>query len=118
MRKIILNNSASHCICLHLYCAASEPSKKQHFYPSHLFEVSGRLNLPNRLHESVPDDDADVGAGVAVCFACKLPKVDLVQTVRRVAQMKSKHLSPSRLLGQRDVDPLLKSDATKRQSSV
>lgn len=76
----------------------------------HLFEVGGRLDLPDGLHESVPDDDADVGAGVAVCFVGELPQVGLAQAVWRVAQMETEHLGPSRLLGQRDVDTLLKSD--------
>lgn len=73
--------------------------------------MRGRLDLPNRLHESVPDDDADVGAGVAVRFAGELPQVGLAQAVWRVAQMETKHLSPSWLLWERDVDTLLKSDA-------
>lgn len=77
--------------------------------------MRGRLDLPNRLHESIPDDDADVGAGVAVCFAGELPQVGLTQAVWRVAQMKTKHLSPGWLLRQRDVDPLLKSDTRQRQ---
>ena len=80
----------------------------------HLFEVGGGLHLPDGLHESVPHDDADVGAGVAVCFVGELPQVGLAQAVRRVAQMETEHLGPSRLLRQRDVDTLLKSDAGHR----
>lgn len=76
---------------------------------SDLFKVRGRLDLPNRLHESIADDNADVGSGVAVCFAGELPQVSLAQAVWCVAQMKTKHLSPSWLLRQRDIDTLLKS---------
>lgn len=71
--------------------------------------MCGGLDLPDRLHERVPDDDADVGSGVAICFACELPQVGLAQAVRRVAQMETEHLSPSRLLRERDVDTFLKS---------
>lgn len=76
--------------------------------------MCGRLDLPNGLHESIPDDDADVGTGVAFCFAGELPQVGLAQAVWCVAQMEAKHLSPSRLLWQRDVDTLLKSDAQQK----
>lgn len=54
------------------------------YYPwinAHLFEVCGGLDLPDRLHESVPDDDADVCAGVTVCFVGKLPQVGVAQAV-------------------------------------
>ena len=80
--------------------------------------MGGRLDLPNRLHESVPDDDTDVGAGVAVRFVGELPQVSLAQATWRVAQMKTKHLSPSWLLRQRDVDTLLKSDTPQRTRSI
>lgn len=76
--------------------------------PAHLLEVGGGLDLPDRLHERVPDDDADVGAGVALGFAGELPQVGVVEGVRRVPQVDPEHLRSGRLLGQRDVDPLLK----------
>lgn len=85
---------------------------------THLFEVRGRLDLPNGLHERVPDDDADVGSGVAVGFARELPQVGLAQAVWRVAQMEAEHLSPSWLLGKRDIDALLKSVTCQRTSYV
>ena len=75
---------------------------------AHLFEVRGGLNLPDGLHESVPDDDADVGAGVTVRFVSELPQVGLAQAVRGVAQVEAEHLRSRWLLGQRDVDALLK----------
>lgn len=80
--------------------------------------MRGRLDLPHRLHECVPDDDADVSSRVAVCFAGELPQVGLAQAVRRVAQMKTEHLSASWLLRQRDVDTLLKSDTQQSTSSI
>lgn len=48
---------------------------------AHLLEVCGRLDLPDWLHESVPDDDADVRAGVTVRFVGKLPQVGVAQAV-------------------------------------
>lgn len=75
--------------------------------------MSCRLDLPDRLHESVPYDDADVGARVAVRFARQLAEVGFAQAVRRVAKVKSEHLGPGLLLRERDVDPLLESDATE-----
>ncbi|MEQ2179770.1 hypothetical protein GOODEAATRI_028563, partial [Goodea atripinnis] len=79
----------------------------------YLFKVGSRLDLPDWLHESVPNNDADVSARVAVRFARELPQVGVAQAVRRVAKMKSKHLGPGRFLRKRDVNPLLKSDATE-----
>lgn len=72
--------------------------------------MSSRLDLPDRLHERIPNDDADVGARVAVRFARELAEVGVAQAVRRVAKVKSEHLGPGRLLRERDVDPLLESD--------
>lgn len=78
--------------------------------------MCGWLDLPNRLHQSVSDDNTYVCSRVAVCFTCKLPQVGFAQTVWRVAQMKTEHLSPSWLLWKRDVDTLLKSG--ERQHKV
>lgn len=72
--------------------------------------MRGGLDLPDGLHERVSDNDADVSAWVAVCFVGELPQVGVAQAVRRVAQMKTEHLRPGRLLRQRDVDTLLESD--------
>lgn len=74
---------------------------------AHLFEVRGRLDLPDGLHEGVPHDDADVGARVAVGFVGELPQVGVAQAVRGVAQVEAEHLRSRRLLRQRDVDALL-----------
>lgn len=75
---------------------------------AHLLEVGGGLDLPDGLHEGVPDDDADVGARVTVRFVGELPQVGVAQAVRGVAQMEAEHLSSGRLLRQWDVDALLK----------
>lgn len=83
----------------------------------YLFKVSGWLDLPDRLHESVPYDNADICAGVAIRFVRQLPQVAVAQAVRRVAKMKSKHLGSGRLLRKRDVNPLLKSDAKEETFS-
>lgn len=77
--------------------------------------MCGRLDLPDRLHEGVAHDDADVCAGVAVRFVGELPQVGLAQAVRRVAQVEAEHLSSRRLLGQRDVDTLLESEREREQ---
>lgn len=76
--------------------------------PTHLLEVRGRLHLAHGLHERVPHDDADVGPRIALSLACQLLHVGLRQAVRGVAQVQLEHLCPCCLLGQRDVDPLLK----------
>lgn len=76
----------------------------------HLLEVRGRLDLPDRLHEGVPHDDADVGAGVAVRLVSELAQVGVAQAVRGVAQVEAEHLGPRRLLRQGDVDALLESE--------
>lgn len=73
-----------------------------------LFEVCGGLDLPDGLHESVPDDDADVRAGVTVRLVGELPQVGVAQAVRGVAQVEAEHLSSGWLLWQRDIDALLK----------
>lgn len=52
---------------------------------AHLLEVGGGLDLPDGLHEGVPDDDADVGARVTVRFVGELPQVGVAQAVRGVA---------------------------------
>ncbi len=74
----------------------------------YLFEVRGGLHFPDRLHESVSHYDTDVGSGVSVCFVGELTQVWLGQTVRGVSQMQAKHGRSGRLLGERDVDALLK----------
>lgn len=80
--------------------------------------MSGRLDLPDGLHEGVAHDDADVSAGVAVRFVGELPQVGLAQAVRRVAQVEAEHLSSRRLLWQRDVDSLLKPERKREQEFV
>lgn len=52
---------------------------------AHLLEVRGGLDLPDGLHERVPDDDADVGARVTVRFVGELPQVGVAQAVWGVA---------------------------------
>lgn len=75
---------------------------------AHLLEVRGGLDLPDGLHERVPDDDADVRARVTVRFVGELPQVGVAQAVWGVAQVEAEHLTPGRLLRQWDVDALLK----------
>lgn len=76
--------------------------------PTHLLEVCGRLHLAHGLHQGVPHDDADVGPRVAVSLAGELLDVGIRQGVRGVPQVQPEHLGPRHLLGQGDVDPLLK----------
>ena len=77
-------------------------------YCSYLFEVCGRLHLPDWLHEGISHDDANVSAGVAVCLKGELPQVGVTQAVRRVAQVETEHLGPRRFFWEGDVDTLLK----------
>lgn len=82
---------------------------------SDLFEVCCRLDLPDRLHQSIPHNDANVCSRVAVGFMRQLPQVRLTQAVGRVAQVETEHLGPGRFLGQRNVDALLKSEHEKEE---
>lgn len=70
--------------------------------------MRGRLDLPDRLHEGVPDDDADVGPRVAVRLLAQGGEVGLGQACGRGAQVQLEHKGAGVLLGQRDVDSLLK----------
>lgn len=73
--------------------------------------MGGALDQADRLHERVPHDDADVGAGVALRLLAQRHKVRLHQAVGGGAQMQFEHEGAGVRLGQRDVDPLLKPEA-------
>lgn len=75
--------------------------------------MCGGLDLPDGLHESVPDDDADVRARVTVRFVGELPQVGVAQAVWGVAEMEAEHLRSGRLLWQWDVDTLLKPETQR-----
>ncbi len=70
-------------------------------------EVRGRLDLPHRLHQRVAHRNADIRAGVSVRAPREVAHVALRQVMRRVAQVQLEHVHARRLIGQRDVDPLL-----------
>lgn len=74
----------------------------------HLFEVGGRLDPPDGLHEAVPDNDADVGSGVALCLFAQHGKVLVPQVAGCGAQVQLEHVGASVLLRQRNVDALFK----------
>lgn len=74
----------------------------------HLFEVRGRLNLPDGLHESVSDNNTDVCPRVALRVLAQGYKVCLGQVVGGGAQVQFEHVGASVYLGQRDVDTLFK----------
>lgn len=74
----------------------------------HLFEVRGRLNLPDGLHESVSDNNTDVCPRVALRLLAQGDKVCLRQVVGGGAQVQFEHVGASVHLGQRDVDALFK----------
>lgn len=73
-----------------------------------LFEVGGWLNLPDRLHEGVPNKDTDVGSGVSLCPIAQRDEILLCQVIGCGAQMQFEHEGASVLLGQRNVDALFK----------
>ena len=58
----------------------------------HLFEVRGGLNLPDGLHERVPDDELDVSAGITFRLCAQLAVVLLVQLARSGAHVQLEHL--------------------------
>lgn len=64
----------------------------------YLFEVRGRLNLPDRLHEGVPNDDTDVRSRVALRLSAQSDEVRLCQVVGGGAQMQFEHEGASVLL--------------------
>ena len=70
--------------------------------------MSRHLNLADRLHEGVADDDADVGPGVAVGLAAQGHKVLVRQAGGGGAQVQLEHEGAGVLLRQRDVNTLLK----------
>lgn len=74
----------------------------------HLFEVGGWLNLPDGLHEGIPNKDTDVSSGVALRPFAQRDEVLLHQVVGCGAQMQFEHEGASVLLGQRNVDTLFK----------
>lgn len=74
----------------------------------HLFEVSSRLNLPDGLHESVSDNNTDVGSRVAIREFAQGDKVCLREGVGSGAQVQFEHVGASVNLRQRDVNALFK----------
>lgn len=71
--------------------------------------MSGRLDPPDGLHEAVPDNDADVGSGVALCLFAQHDKVLVLQAVGCGAQVQFEHVGASVCLRQRNIDALFKS---------
>ena len=67
------------------------------------------LYFSDWLHESVSHDDADVSAGVPIRPARQVPEVGLHQVVWRLSQIQFEQVQSSRLLGQGNVNSLLKS---------
>ena len=76
------------------------------------------LYFSDWLHKSVSHHDADVGAGEPVCPVRKAPEVGLHQVVRRLSQIQSEQMQSSRLLGQGNVNSLLKSIGDTQKSFV
>lgn len=93
----------------YLNCNGTEIASIQH-----PFEVSGRLDPPDRLHEAVSDNDADVSSGVALSLFAQHDKVLLLQAVGCGAQVQFKHVRASVRLRQRDVNALFKSWKEKK----
>ena len=67
------------------------------------------LYFSDWLHKSVSHHDADVGAREPVCPVREVPEVGLHQVVWRLSQIQFEQMQSSRLLGQGNVNPLLKS---------
>lgn len=59
--------------------------------------MSGRLNLPDRLHESISDNDADVSTRVTICLLAQGHEIGFGETVRRGAQIQLEHEAASML---------------------
>lgn len=74
----------------------------------HLFEVRGRLNLPDGLHESVSDNNTDVRSRIALRAFAQGDKVCLRKVIGGGAQVQFEHVGASMDLGQRDVNALFK----------
>lgn len=73
-------------------------------------EVCCRLDFSNRLHESISDNDADICTRVSFCFLAKSHEIRLCETVGGRTQVEFEHEGSGMLLGQRDVNSLLKSE--------
>lgn len=72
-------------------------------------EVCRRLDLSNRLHESISDNDADICTRVSFCFLAKSHEIRLCEAVGGRTQVEFEHERSGMLLGQWDVNSLLKS---------
>lgn len=67
------------------------------------------LDLANRLHESISDDYANIGPRVSIGFLAQGDEVGLCETVGCGAQVELEHGRSGVLLGQWNVNSLLKS---------
>lgn len=68
------------------------------------------LHLSYRLHESISDNDRNICARVSIRLLSEVHKIGLGEAVGSRAQMEFEHEATGMLLGQGNVDPLLKSD--------
>lgn len=75
--------------------------------------MCGRLDFSHWLHKCVSHDDADVGTRVTVRLLAQRDEVGFGEAVGRSAQVQLEHEGACVLLGQRDVDPLLKAGRGK-----
>jgi len=114
MKRRLLDNQRSHPLVVRRENAAIT---HELLFCSYLFEVRGGLDLPDRLHEGVPHDDADVRPGVAGGLLAQGDVVRLRQGAGGGAQMQLEHEGAGVRLGQRDVDPLLKPEEKQKTKS-
>lgn len=92
------------------------PSMLLLYFLLYLFEVRGWLNLPDRLHEGVPDDNTNVRPRVALCLFAQRDEVCVCQFVGGGAQMQLEHEGAGVLLRQRNVDSLFKPKTRTKDS--
>lgn len=70
--------------------------------------MRGCLNLPDWLHQGVPDNYTDVSSGVAICLFAQSHEIRLCQVIGGGAQMQFEHGGAGMFLRQRNVDSLFK----------
>lgn len=108
MSAVVKNQAVLHVIATVLLFAKCCVNSQTHEVICHLFEVSGRLNLPDGLHESVSDNNTDVCSRIAPRAFAQGDKVCLRQVVGGGAQVQFEHGGAGVNLGQRDVNALFK----------
>lgn len=85
---------------------------------SHLFEVSGWLNFADGLHESVPDNDADVGTWIVLGLLSQRNEVFFSEAVWGCTEVELEHDWSCVFLRKWDVNTFLKPEPYKHSRDV